>query len=124
MDVKIKIGDLVEVQAELFEGDETAQSVYDLLPLEGYCNNWGDEYYFEIPLYMPLEADATRDVNVGDIGYWPPGKAVAIFYGPTPLSKDKKPVPASEVNLIGKIKGDPSVLRKAKDETFIRMEKA
>ena len=122
MDIKITVGDKVEVTGELFD-TETARAIYDMLPVEGFCNNWGDEFYFEVPLYMPLEAGATRDVDAGDIGYWPPGKAIAIFFGPTPMSKGDKPVPASEVNIIGKIKGDPGVLRKGRDETLIRIEK-
>jgi len=122
MDIKIIVGDKVEVMGELFD-TETARAIYDMLPVEGFCNNWGDEFYFEVPLYMPPEAGATCDVEAGDIGYWPPGKAIAVFYGPTPLSRGDKPVPASEVNLIGRIKGDASVLKKGKDETFIRMEK-
>jgi len=122
MDVKITVGDKVEVTAELFD-TETARAVYDMLPVEGFCNNWGDEFYFEVPLYMPPEAGATCDVNAGDIGYWPSGRAIAIFYGPTPLSKEEKPVPASEVNLIGRIKGDPNLLKQGKDETLIRIER-
>ncbi|MDA8087339.1 MAG: cyclophilin-like fold protein [Nitrospiraceae bacterium] len=85
MRIKIKAGG-VELEARLLD-NETARAVYDLLPIEGYNNVWGDEFYFEIPLYQPLDDSATMDVEVGDIGYWPPGKAVAIFFGPTPLSK-------------------------------------
>ncbi len=123
MDIRIKVGDKVELAAELFD-NETARAVYDILPVEGFCNNWGDEFYFEVPLYMDPDESATSDVNIGDIGYWPPGKAVAIFFGPTPLSKDDKPVPASDVNLIGRIKGDPSILKQARDETNIVIDKA
>ena len=66
---------------------------------------------------MPGDDSATTDIEVGDIGYWPAGKALAIFFGPTPLSggDKKKPVPAGMVNLIGKIRGDATVLKKAKD---------
>lgn len=122
MEIMIKVGKF-GLKAELFD-TETARALYDMLPVEGFNNVWGDEFYFEVPLFMPLDDTATRDVNVGDIGYWPPGKAVAIFFGPTPLSgADKKPVPASEVNLIGRITGDAALLRQAKDDNPIRLEK-
>ena len=63
---------------------------------------------------MPLDESATTKVKVGDIGYWPPGKALAIFFGPTPMSTGPDPVPASEVNLVGRILDDPSLLKKEK----------
>lgn len=122
MEIKIKVGK-VELSAELFD-NMTANAIYDLLPIEGFNNVWGDEFYFEIPLYMPPDASSTCDVNAGDIAYWPPGKAIAIFFGPTPLSKDKKPVPASDVIPIGRIKGDAALLRQAKGDNPILVEKA
>ncbi|MDA8172497.1 MAG: cyclophilin-like fold protein [Nitrospiraceae bacterium] len=123
MRIKIQVGG-VELEARLLD-NETARAVYDLLPVEGYNNVWGDEFYFEIPLYMPPDDSATTEVVVGDIGYWPPGKAIAIFFGPTPLSKaDGRPVPAGPVNLIGRISGDAAALRKARDFNPITLEKA
>ena len=122
MEIRIKVGE-VDLEAELLD-NETARAIYDLLPIEGYNNVWGDEFYFEIPLYMPPDASSTQDVSVGDIAYWPPGKAMAIFFGATPLSKpDGKPVPAGPVNVIGRIKGDAGQLKKAKDSNPIYIEK-
>ena len=122
MEIRIRVGE-AELKAELLD-NETARAIYDLLPIEGYNNVWGDEFYFEVPLYMPPDDSATRDVSVGDIGYWPAGKAIAIFFGPTPLSKPGgKPVPAAPVNLIGRIKGDAAPLKKAKDSNPIYIEK-
>ncbi|MDA8388287.1 MAG: cyclophilin-like fold protein [Nitrospiraceae bacterium] len=123
MRIKIKVGG-VELDAGLLD-NETARAVYDLLPIEGYNNVWGDEFYFEIPLYLPPDASATTDVEVGDIAYWPEGKSIAIFFGPTPLSKPGgKPVPAGPVNIIGNIKEGASLLKKARDFNPIILEKA
>ena len=83
----------------------TARAFADCLPFVGEISEWGDEFYFATPVDQPLDETATVDVEVGTIGYWPPGKAVAIFFGPTPMSTGEKPVPASEVNLIGRIEG-------------------
>jgi len=102
---------------------ETAKAIADALPVETEPHEWGDEFYFEIPVKMPLDETATTAVMVGDIGYWPPGNALAIFFGPTPMSRGHEPVPASEVNRVGKIIGDATLLRKAKGTRKIRIEK-
>jgi uncharacterized protein len=112
----------ITVEGELFD-TACAKAISEKLPLEAVLNVWGDEFYFEIPVTSPLDETATRVVEVGDIGYWPPGRALAIFFGPTPLSRGTDPVPASEVNIVGRITGDATLLRKAKGASTIRVEK-
>lgn len=107
-----------------FDDTETARAVYEALPIETSFNVWGDEFYFDVQVSMELDATATTSVKVGDIGYWPPGKALAIFFGPTPMSTGDDPVPASEVNIVGRIDGDATLLRKVKDASFLQIEKA
>ncbi|MEW6052790.1 MAG: cyclophilin-like fold protein [Nitrospirota bacterium] len=119
--IRIIIQDIV-LDAELYD-TKTGRAIADALPIESYPEEWGDEFYFDIPVEMPLDETATTKVKVGDIGYWPPGNALAIFFGPTPISKGSEPVPASDVNLVGKIFGDPAVLRQAKGAKKIRIEK-
>lgn len=119
--IKISLGSII-LEAELAD-TPCAQAIAEALPLEGQPNAWGDEFYFTIPVSMPLDETATRKVAVGDIGFWPPGEALAIFFGPTPLSTGQDPVPASEVNVVGKVSGDAKILRKAKGESRIRIEK-
>lgn len=119
--IKIFIKDLV-FQAELFD-NVCAKAIYEILPIESDINEWGDEFYFTIPLAMDLDETATLSVKAGDIGYWPPGKALAIFFGPTPLSKGLDPVPASEVNLVGRLISDYKLLKKVKGSRKIRIEK-
>lgn len=123
MPAKIRITlENIVMDAELVD-TTTARSVADALPLETEPNEWGDEFYFEIPVKMPLDQTATTKVSVGDIGYWPPGNALAIFFGPTPMSRGADPVPASEVNIVGRITGDATILRKAKGARLIRLER-
>ncbi len=100
-----------------------AKAVVDALPIETHPNVWGDEFYFEIPVQQPLDASATTRVKVGDIGYWPPGFALALFFGPTPLSRGPDPVPASDVNLVGRFRDDPSPLKRVKGAATIRIER-
>jgi hypothetical protein len=120
--IKITVGNVV-LDAELSD-TACAREISASLPIESVPNEWGDEFYFGIPVNMPLDETATTEVKVGDIGYWPPGRALAIFFGRTPISKGDDPVPASEVNLVGRIIGDATVLKKAKGSRKIRIEKA
>ena len=45
-------------------------------------------------------------MEVGELGYWPPGTAFCIFFGPTPASHDQTPRAASNVNPFGMVDGD------------------
>jgi hypothetical protein len=119
--IRITVGD-VTLEAEVHD-TETAQAVLGTLPIETEFNTWGDEFYFEIPARMPLDDTATSKVKVGDIGYWPPGSALAIFFGPTPMSASEEPVPASEVNIVGRVLGDATVLKGVKTAKTIRLER-
>jgi uncharacterized protein len=110
--VRIQIGETT-LRAELFD-TPCAKQVIENLPVEAVPNEWGDEFYFAIPVEAHLDQTATTKVKAGDIGFWPPGKALAIFFGPTPMSKGSDPVPASAVNIVGKILEDASVLRREK----------
>ena len=123
MPTKIKITlKEITIHAELFD-TPCANAVANILPVEVRPNEWGDEFYFTIPVETPLDETATKKVKAGDIAYWPPGNALAIFFGPTPLSSGIDPVPASEVNLVGRITGDAALLRKAKGAVKIEIEK-
>jgi hypothetical protein len=120
--IRIIIHD-VTLDAELSDTG-CARAIAASLPLTASPNEWGDEFYFEVPVSMPLETAATTSVKTGDIGYWPPGRALVIFFGPTPMSTGLDPVPASAVNLVGRISGDATTLKKAKGAHEIRLEKA
>jgi len=120
-DITITLKEII-IHAELLD-TPCAKAIVNVLPIEARPNEWGDEFYFTIPVEMPLDETATKEVKAGDIGYWPPGNALAIFFGPTPLSSGIDPVPASEVNLVGRITNDAALLRKAKGAVKIRIEK-
>ena len=120
--IRISIGE-VTVYAELLD-TACAQAIARSLPIEARPNVWGDEFYFTIQVNMPLDETATTRIAVGDIGFWPPGKALAIFFGPTPLSSGPDPVPASDVNMVGKIIGDATVLRRARGASMIRIDRS
>jgi hypothetical protein len=119
--INIVIGSLT-VPGELTD-TACAKQIIAKLPIETRPDEWGDEFYFQIPVKASLDETATTKVKVGEIGYWPPGNAMAIFFGKTPMSTGTDPVPASAVNLIGRIIGDATVLKQAKGATKIRIER-
>jgi uncharacterized protein len=118
--VRITVGN-VRLRAEFFD-TACAKAIIERIPIKARPNEWGDEYYFEVPVAASLDETATTKVKVGDIGYWPPGRAIAIFFGRTPMSTRSDPVPASAVNLVGKIIDDATVLKKTKGATEIIIE--
>jgi uncharacterized protein len=101
----------------------TATAIHAALPLEAAAQTWGDEIYFRIPVDQKLEAGAVEVVTVGDLGYWPTGRAFCIFFGPTPASRGDEIRPASAVNLVGKVLGDAKVFRAVEDGELVRLER-
>ncbi|MGB9699753.1 MAG: cyclophilin-like fold protein [Thermodesulfobacteriota bacterium] len=120
--IKIKAGN-VEAEA-LLNDSATAKKIWEALPIEAKANTWGDEIYFSIPVKAPLEKDARELVNLGDLGYWPEGKGFCIFFGPTPISRGNEIRPASAVNIIGKVTGDPKIFKKVPAGAKITIERA
>lgn len=98
----------------------TARKVWEALPFEGAANVWGEEVYFIIPVAAELE-NGREVVQLGDIGYWPPGKAFCFFFGPTPVSRGNEIRPYSPVTVVGKIAGDPGELKKVKEGERVRI---
>jgi len=107
--IHIRAGAL-EAEAELND-TRTAQAIWEILPIEGRANLWGDEIYFSIPLSLELETGQEL-VNIGELGYWPQGNAFCIFFGPTPVSQGDEIRPASLVTVFGKIHGDATIFKK------------
>jgi len=106
--IKITAGS-VTAEAEL-KDTRTADAIWEALPIEAQADIWGDEIYFAIPVEMGSE-DAQAVVNKGDLGYWPPGNAFCVFFGPTPASRGDEIRPASPVNVVGRLIGAPTVFK-------------
>ena len=115
--IRITVGNL-QMEAELFDSP-TGIKIEKVLPLDRSFNTWGDEIYFTIPVETGLDETARDEVELGDLGYWPTGKAFCIFFGPTPLSTEGKIIPASAVNIIGKIAGNARLFKEVMDENRI-----
>ena len=111
----------VQMEAELIDSN-TVQILWDSLPIEGTVNTWGDEIYFGIPVRLEAE-NAVSSVNEGDIAYWPEGNSFCIFFGKTPVSTATEIKPASPVNVLGQLLGEPKDWKKVPVGEKIKIDK-
>ncbi len=123
--VKLKIifpESIGEVLVELIDKNpKTKEAFIKAAPFESRVNTWGDEIYFSTPVKLGQE-NAQETVEKGDVAYWPPGNALCIFFGPTPVSSPGEIRPASPVNVFGKVLGDLERLKKVKSGEKVRVE--
>ena len=102
---------------------ETANQLWESLPITGRVQIWGDEIYFSIPVNVEEELDSQETVQAGAVAYWPPGSALCLFWGPTPVSAPGEIRPASAVNVVGIIDNDPTLLAQVPAGSEIVVEK-
>jgi len=118
--IKMKIKD-IELEVELMNKNPiTAEKILEALPIKSSTNRWGDEIYFETDIEIE-EEKSQKEVEVGDVAYWPPGKAICIFFGRTPVSTNKKPKAYSPVNVFGKVVKNLELLKKIKDKEEVEV---
>ena len=118
--IRITAGE-ISADAELNDS-KTATAIWQALPIAAPAQTWGDEIYFGVP--VRAEAERAREVvALGDLGYWPPGHAFCIFFGPTPASRGNEIRPASPVNVVGRVEGDATVFKKVRAGTRVTIDK-
>ena len=118
--IKVTAGSVV-VTAELYD-TQTADLVWDALPITASGSTWGDEIYFRTPVSTE-EQDAVPTVEMGAVAYWPPGQAICLFFGPTPMSVGDEIRPVSPVNVFGRIVEDATVLKAVSSGAEVRVER-
>ena len=102
----------------------TAKNVFAALPCSSNANTWGEEVYFSIPARAGLEPDAQQIVPPGTICFWVQGQSLALPFGPTPVSQGDECRLVTKVNVLGKLEGDPRVLKSVRDSDEIRVQVA
>ena len=102
---------------------ETAKQLWESLPITGRVQIWGDEIYFSIPVNVEEELGSQETVQAGTVAYWPPGSALCLFWGPTPISAPGEIRPASAVNVVGILDNDPNLLAEVPSQAEIIIEK-
>ena len=81
----------ISVRARLLD-TPTAERIWAALPIMASARTWGEEIYFEAPISSQAEPGARDTIKAGEIVFWPGGDAIAIGFGPTPLSRSKSEI--------------------------------
>lgn len=102
----------------------TADALWEALPITARAQTWGDEIYFGVPVEAANDDYAEETVEMGAVGYWPPGSALCLFFGPTPMSAPGEIRPASAVNVLGVMEGDATVLKSVPGGASVTVERA
>ncbi|MCL4216573.1 MAG: hypothetical protein KJ052_06165 [Candidatus Hydrogenedentes bacterium] len=113
-----------ELECTLRDTD-TARSVFAALPVTARASTWGEEVYFDLPVHAELEPDCQQVVDRGTVCYWVQGGAMALPYGPTPVSQGKECRLVTAVNLLGQFDGDSrklATVRAGEEITVERVE--
>ncbi len=106
----------IEIELDDSNSPNTVKKFIENLPFTVRMNLWGEEIYTDESPIKEKEENAKPLVELNDVAYWPSGKAICLFYGPTPIGKKDEIKPYSPVNVIGKIlKPEKSVLKKISD---------
>ena len=104
---------------------KTCASLLQSLPFSVNAHVWGEEIYTDESPISQSEENAKSLVDLNDVAYWPSGKAICLFFGPTPIGKKGEIKPYSPVNIIGKIiNADKSVIKNFKEGTKITFQKS
>jgi len=118
--IRVTAGDVTATVT--LNDSRTAQAIWEALPIEAPASTWGDEIYFAIPVHLD-EDEAKAVVDLGEVGYWPPGHAFCIFFGRTPMSRGNEIRPASPVNVFGRIDGDATAFGKVPSGARVAIER-
>ena len=112
------------IELDCTNSPKTCKDILDSLPFSVSAHLWGEEIYTDESTITQPEENAKALVELNDVAYWPSGKAVCLFFGPTPIGKKGEIKPYSPVNVVGKITNpDKTILSKINDEVKISFEK-
>ncbi|WP_261718883.1 cyclophilin-like fold protein [Streptomyces sp. FZ201] len=108
--------------ATLDDDSPTTRALAKALPLTSTARTWGEEVYFDTEISVPRETDARQVVEPGTVAFWTDGDALALPYGPTPISRGDECRLASPCNVLGRLDGDPRLLATVRNGDPVRVE--
>lgn len=122
--IRVTIPNTPDIHIELDEinSPKTVRSFIDNLPFTVKIHPWGEEIYIDESHIDMIEENSKPLVEINDVAYWPTGKAICLFFGPTPIGKQGEIKPYSPVNIIGKIINSKVVLSKIKESSEATFE--
>ncbi|MFJ7292540.1 cyclophilin-like fold protein [Streptomyces collinus] len=100
----------------------TSQALAKALPLVSTARTWGKEVYFDTGVSVSRETGARGVVEPGTVAFWTDGDALALPYGPTPISRGDECRLVSPCNVLGRLEGDPGLLATVRDGEPVRLE--
>tara|TARA_B100001996_G_scaffold291135_1_gene231346 strand:- start:786 stop:1157 length:372 start_codon:yes stop_codon:yes gene_type:complete len=103
---------------------ETAEKIYNAVPINSSINTWGEEIYFNTNLSINREKEAKAVVDFGEIAFWTEGSAIAIGYGKTPVSSGDEIRLASPCNIWANADFDKSFFGDINDGDKVSLDKS
>ncbi len=123
VEIVVSKSENIEIELDDSNAPNTVKKLVDGLPFTVGVNLWGEEIYTDESPVNEKEENAKTLVELNDVAYWPTGKAICLFFGPTPIGKKGEIKPYSPVNVIGKIlKPDKSILKKISNATEVTFQ--
>ncbi|MGE5782092.1 MAG: cyclophilin-like family protein [Nitrososphaerales archaeon] len=117
----------IHIRLDCSWSPETVKKIVMNLPIKTYMNQWGEEIYSDDTKIDVKYENPKKEVEIFDVAFWPEGKAICLFFGPTPISKSDKILPYSPVNVIGRvINPDQNIIEvlKHKNRTRVTISKS
>jgi hypothetical protein len=111
----------VSLRVEVFD-TPTGRAVLAAAPFDSRAHTWGQEVYFSTPVRVAREAEARALVEASELAFWIEGDAIAIGFGPTPISRGGEIRLAAPTNIWGRTADDVRRLEDVRDGDRVQVK--